>query len=79
MRERMKPLGTRNSIGIKITELRKQKNWNQEILLAKMQVFGVKINASSLSKLDGQARAVTEDELRALSAIFNISIDDLLK
>ena len=79
MRTRKKQLGNKNSIGIKITELRKQKKWKQEILLAKMQVFGVKISASSLSKLEGQTRAVTEDELRALSAIFNISIDELLK
>ena len=79
MKTRKKQLGTKNNVGLKITDLRKRDKLNQETLLAKMQISGANISASSLSKLEGQTRKVTASELQALSAIFNISIDEFLK
>jgi len=50
----------------------------QKELLAQLQVRGVDLNASGLSKLEGQLRFVTDVELLALSDILNVSVDWLL-
>jgi len=50
----------------------------QKELLAQLQVRGVDLNASGLSKLEGQLRFVTDMELLALSNILNVSVDWLL-
>ncbi|WP_330587311.1 MULTISPECIES: hypothetical protein [unclassified Acutalibacter] len=50
----------------------------QKELLAQLQVRGVDLNASGLSKLEGQIRYVTDTELLALSRILNVSVMWLL-
>ncbi len=50
----------------------------QKELLAQLQVRGVDLNASGLSKLEGQIRSVTDFELLALSDILNVSVSWLL-
>ena len=50
----------------------------QKELLAQLQVRGVDLNASGLSKLEGQIRFVTDFELLALSEILNVSVYWLL-
>lgn len=78
MKPRKQELGNKNIIGHKITELRLERNIKQKELLARLQTSGVDINPSSLSKLEGQVRPVTDIELKALAEIFDISPDDLL-
>lgn len=58
--------------------LRLERNIKQKDLLAKLQTRGIDINPSSLSKLEGQVRPVTDIELKALADIFNISYEELL-
>ena len=79
MKPRRQELGNKNIIGNKITKLRQEKNIKQKELLAKLQTKGIDINPSSLSKLEGQTRPVSDIELKILAEIFNISADDLLK
>jgi transcriptional regulator with XRE-family HTH domain len=50
----------------------------QKDLLARLQTAGIDINPSSLSKLEGQTRPVTDIELKELAKIFNVSADTLL-
>ena len=50
----------------------------QKELLAQLQVNGVDMNASALSKLEGQMRSVNDFELVALANILNVSVDWLL-
>ena len=57
---------------------RKQKGMKQKELLAQLQVNGVDMNASGLSKLEGQIRFVTDVELVALADILEVSVDYLL-
>lgn len=71
-------LGDRNIVGMRITELRKEKNMKQVELLAKLQVNGVDISIPSLSLLEGQKRLVTDMELKALADIFGVTADYLL-
>lgn len=78
MRLRKQELGDRNLIGNRVETVRKKKGMKQKELLAQLQVNGVDMNASGLSKLEGQIRYVTDVELVALSDILEVSVDYLL-
>lgn len=79
MKPRMKPYGNKNICGANIERIRKQRGMKQSMLVSKMQVRGVDINPSSLSKLEGQIRAVTDIELKVISEILGVSTEELLK
>ena len=51
MRLRKQELGDRNLIGNRVETVRKKKGMKQKELLAQLQVNGVYMNASGLSKL----------------------------
>lgn len=78
MRLRKQPLGSKNLIGARVETARKDQGMKQKELLAQLQVRGVDLNSSGLSKLEGQLRMVTDYELLALSRILNVSVDWLL-
>lgn len=78
LRLRKQALGTRNMVGARVELARKNQGMKQRELLAKLQVTGVDMNASGLSKLEGQIRYVTDFELAALANILNVSVDWLL-
>ncbi|MBS6861346.1 MAG: transcriptional regulator [Clostridiales bacterium] len=78
MRLRKQALGNRNLIGARVEQARKELGMKQKELLAQLQVNGVDMNASALSKLEGQMRSVNDFELVALANILNVSVDWLL-
>ena len=78
MRLRGQPLGTKNLIGARVENARRNQDMKQKELLAQLQVRGVDLNASGLSKLEGQIRYVTDTELLALSQILGVSVMWLL-
>lgn len=78
MRLRKQALGTRNLVGARVEAARKSEGMKQKDLLAQLQVQGIDMNASGLSKLEGQIRCVTDYELVALAKVFNVSVDWLL-
>lgn len=78
MRLRGQPLGTKNLIGARVETARRNQGMKQKELLAQLQVRGVDLNASGLSKLEGQIRYVTDSELLALSQILGVSVMWLL-
>ena len=78
MRLRKQALGTRNLVGARVEAARTSEGMQQKELLAQLQVQGIDMNASGLSKLEGQIRYVTDYELVALAKIFNVSVDWLL-
>lgn len=73
MRTRKQPLGNRNICGERIEIRRKQLGMKQKDLLAQLQLKGIDINASGLSKLEGQTRSVLDKELIALSDVLDVS------
>ena len=75
MRLRKQALGDRNLIGSRVEAARKKQGMKQKELLAQLQVSGVDMNASGLSKLEGQIRFVTDFEL---ADILGVSVDWLL-
>ena len=78
MRKREQEIGTRNLVGAKVERLRQKTGMRQKELLAQLQVRGISINASALSKLAGQVRTVTDYELVAIADVFGLTIDELL-
>lgn len=78
MRLRNQPLGDKNLVGARVETARRNLGMKQKELLAQLQVRGVDLNASGLSKLEGQIRSVTDSELLALSEILGVSLIWLL-
>lgn len=78
MRIRTLSLGTRNIIGTKVTDLRQSCGMKQKDLLARLQIEGMEVNASGLSKIEGQQRSVTDRELVMIANVFDVSLDWLL-
>lgn len=78
MRLRGQELGVKNLIGARVEFARKNLNMKQKELLAQLQVRGVDLTASALSKLEGQLRYATDIELLALADILNVSVMWLL-
>lgn len=78
MRTRKQELGTRNIVGVRVTMARRDQGMKQKNLLAKLQVAGIDMNPSELSKLEGQHRYVADRELAVLADILGVSVDWLL-
>lgn len=78
MRMRSQPLGDRNIVGKRVEQRRRSLGMKQKDLLTKLQIKGIDINASGLSKLEGQIRCVTDFELVALADALSVSIDWLV-
>lgn len=78
MRTRKQSLGDRNIVGAKIEQHRKAIGLKQKDLLTQLQINGIDLNASGLSKLEGQLRYVTDFELVAIAKVLGVSVDWLL-
>lgn len=78
MRIRKQSLGDRNIVGARIEQRRKAIGLKQKDLLTQLQINGVDLNASGLSKLEGQLRYVTDFELVAIAKVLGVSINWLV-
>lgn len=70
--------GSRNLIGARVAQFRKERGLTQKELTAQMQAHGVDINCTSLSKLEGQTRIATDREVAVIAHILNVTPNDLL-
>ena len=78
MRIRKQALGDRNICGARIEQRRKAIGMKQKDLLTQLQIKGIDLNASGLSKLEGQLRSVSDFELKALADVLGVSVNWLL-
>lgn len=78
MRTRKQELGDMNIIGARVEKQRKAIGMKQKDLLAQLQVSGIDLNASGLSKLEGQLRGVNDYELKAIAFALDVSVNWLL-
>ena len=78
MRLRKQEIGNKNIVGRRIEQARKAVGMKQKELLAQLQVNGIDMNASGLSKLEGQIRSVNDYEHVAFSRILGVSVEWLL-
>lgn len=79
MKPRKAEYGNKNICGANVERIRKRMGMKQTTLVSKMQLLGVDINPSSLSKLEGQTRIATDMELKAIAKILNVSMEELVK
>lgn len=79
MKPRKAELGDANLIGANVTKLRKLNKMSQKDLAINMQLLGVDMNFTSLSKLEGQTRVASDKEVLAIARVFGIKTDDLFK
>lgn len=77
MKPRKAEYGDKNICGANVERIRKQLGMKQTTLVAKMQLAGVDINPSSLSKLEGQVRIAADYELKAIAKILDVSMEEL--
>ena len=78
MKPRRQAYGTKNICGANIERIRKQQGMKQSTLIARMQLAGVDINPSSLSKLEGQIRIASDIELKVISEILGTTMEELV-
>lgn len=78
MKPRKAEYGTKNICGASIERIRKAQGIKQSALISKMQLLGVDINPSSMSKLEGQTRIATDIELKAIATALGVSIAELV-
>ncbi len=74
MRTRKQSPGSRNICGLRIEQRRKEINMKQKDLLTQLQIRGVDLTASGLSKIEGQLRSVCDHELVAISDALGVSV-----
>ena len=78
MRVIKQALGDRNIVGARVEQRRKAIGMKQKDLLTQLQIRGIDLNASALSKLEGQLRSVLDFELIAISDVLGVSVNWLL-
>ena len=78
MRIRKQSLGDRNIVGARIEQRRKAIGLKQKDLLTQLQINGIDLNASGLSKLEGQIRSVNDYELVAIAEVLGVTLNWLV-
>lgn len=78
MKPRKNGYGDKNICGANIERIRKCVGMKQSTLVSQLQLLGVDISPSSLSKLEGQVRIASDIELKAIAQVLGVAIDDLL-
>lgn len=71
--------GDKNIVGIKVVQLRKERGISQKDFLAMLQVLGLDISATSLSRLEGQYRLVQDKEVVILAKALGVETKYLLE
>ena len=79
MKTRKKEYGNINIVGKNIERLRKEKGYKQKDFISKMQVYGLDINPTSYSKLEGQIRIATDKEIYVISKILDVELEKLFE
>lgn len=79
MKPRAAQYGDKNICGANVERIRKAQGMKQITLVSRMQLLGVDINPSSLSKLEGQTRQATDIELKAIARILGVTMEELVK
>lgn len=69
----------KNIIGESLKSLRLEKQLTQEELAAKMQTYNNNIDQQMISKIENNARIVTDYELVCFSLALNVSVQELLQ
>ena len=77
MKTRKKDYGNCNIIGKNAERLRKSQGISQKDFIAKLQLFGLDVNPTSYSKLEGQIRIATDKEVQAIAKVLKVDVNEL--
>ena len=69
----------KNIIGGRLRALRKKNNLTQGELAAKMQTFDINIDQQMISKIENNARIVTDYELACFCRVLRVTVNDMLR
>ena len=78
MKPRSGEPGNKNIVGCKVFAIRKECGIKQKDFLAQLQVLGMDISATSLSRIEGQCRLVQDFEVVFLARALGVTTKDLL-
>lgn len=70
---------SKNIIGNKVKELRKQQGLTQKALAEKLQLEGYEFSDLTILRIEQGKRFVPDYEVVALANILHVSVEDLLK
>lgn len=71
--------GSNNMCGKKIPLLRAKMGLSQREVADRLQIMGIDIDKNAVQRIESGERFVTDIELKALSALFNVSMEELTK
>jgi len=77
MKIRKQEYGNQNLVGKNVERLRKERGIKQKDFIAKMQIMGCNINATSYSKLEGQLRNANDFEVFVIAKILDVKMEEL--
>ena len=69
---------TDRRFGQHIRNLRTERKWTQEQMVAKIQLSGYEISRSSLAKIESGTRHVYLDDLLMLQKVLHVSFEELM-
>jgi HTH-type transcriptional regulator, cell division transcriptional repressor len=69
----------RNIIGKRIKQIRLLKGLTQEQLVARLNLQGIEIEQTMISKIEEQVRGIHDYEVQAIADALNVSIEDLFQ
>lgn len=79
MRTRKLQTGNRNLVGQALFKIRNEQNLRSKDVVKALNAAGSNINCSSLSKIEGGHKQITDFELLSLSIVYNVSANDIYK
>lgn len=79
MKTKKRDYGNCNMVGKSIERLRKEKGIKQKDFISKLQVYGLDINPTSYSKLEGQIRLASDKEVYYCAKILKVKMEDLFE
>ena len=69
----------KNIVGLHIRRARKESQLTQLKLATKLQLLGLKIDRTSIAKIESGRRPVSDIEIIAIVKVLNVSISSLFK
>lgn len=71
--------GSNNICGEKISMLRGKMGLSQREVADRLQIMGIDVDKNAVQRIESGERFVTDIELKALSTLFNVSMEELTK
>lgn len=69
----------KNIVGLRIRKARKEARITQTKLAAQLQLLGLKIEQTSIAKIESGRRPATDIEIFAIAKVLNVSVASLFK